>query len=277
MLALTPLALIDPLLTVPAAIQQLPALRDLASRFAWLDAERPVPGETIALGPIAAVELDDVSARWSPATPPVFADISTHLEQSEWLTVTGPSGSGKSTLLALVMGFLRPDQGSYMINGRDTIGVAGESIRQSIAWCPQDAYLFDSTLRANLLLARPRGAAPSPAEMASVLEQVGLGPLLADMPRGLDTRIGPQGAHLSGGQRQRVAVARALLTGADLLLVDEPTAHLDQESARRLMDDLRRSLRDRAVIVVTHRPDDLAPTDKRLVLGAIPQPATVYG
>jgi ATP-binding cassette subfamily C protein CydCD len=141
-----------------------------------------------------------------------------------------------------------------------------EAIRSRIAWCPQEAHLFDSSLKANLLLACSRDDAPNDDQLIATLEQVGLGELLADLPDGLETRLGSRGSHLSGGQRQRVAIARTLLTDADVLLLDEPAAHLDRESADALLHDLRAGLREKIVVLVTHHTDDLAPTDNHLHL-----------
>ena len=150
------------------------------------------------------------------------------------------------------------------------------------AWCPQEAHLFDSTIRGNLLLARPEPvpepgaastagdphAAGAEEQMRTALDAVGLGPLLARLEDGLDTRIGPGGAFLSGGERQRLAVARTLMTGADVILLDEPTAHLDAESGRHMLAELREGLRDRTVILVTHNPEDIDAADGRLDLDA---------
>jgi ATP-binding cassette subfamily C protein CydCD len=162
------------------------------------------------------------------------------------------------------------------------------------AWCPQEAHLFDSTIRGNLLLARPEpvpepgaastagdppaagavaagpgtAAAGAEEQMRTALHAVGLGPLLARLEDGLDTRIGPGGAFLSGGERQRLAVARTLMTGADVILLDEPTAHLDAESGRQMLAELREGLRDRTVILVTHNPDDVDVADSCLDLDA---------
>jgi ATP-binding cassette subfamily C protein CydCD len=104
--------------------------------------------------------------------------------------------------------------------------------------------------------------------MQDALEAVGLGPLLQRLDRGLDTRIGPGGAFLSGGERQRLAVARTLMTQAEVILLDEPTAHLDAESGRALMADLRAGLRSRTVVLVTHNPEDISPEDAMLALPA---------
>ena len=181
-------------------------------------------------------------------------------EPGRWLAVTGPSGAGKSTLLAVMLGFLPARAGRIAVTG-------------TAAWCPQEAHLFDSTVRGNLLLGSPRqelrrpgSAAETEQAMREALAAVGLAPLLARLEDGLDTRIGPGGAFLSGGERQRLAVARTLMTQADVILLDEPTAHLDAESGRALIADLRAGLASRTVVLVTHNPADISPDDALLDL-----------
>jgi ATP-binding cassette subfamily C protein CydCD len=161
--------------------------------------------------------------------------------------VEGPSGSGKSTLLATIMGFLPPASGQLLMSGGPG----------RIAWCPQEGHLFDSTVRGNLLLARGRDDRPDDAELLRVLE-------LTALPFGLDTRVGPGGSRLSGGERQRLAVARTLLARADVVLLDEPTAHLDEANAERLMANLRVELADRIVVLVTHHPSERRVGDRPL-------------
>jgi ATP-binding cassette subfamily C protein CydCD len=194
--------------------------------------------------------------------------------------------------LAVVLGFLPARSGRILLSGR-------------AAWCPQEAHLFDSTIRGNLMLGLPgardgqqkgpaagRGAgtpdvaestgvaveatrATAEARMREALAAVGLGPLLERLEDGLDTRIGPGGSFLSGGERQRLAVARTLMTGADVILLDEPTAHLDAESGRAMLAELRHGLRDRTVVLVTHNPQDIAPDDDRLDLDDVAKIAPV--
>jgi ATP-binding cassette subfamily C protein CydCD len=199
----------------------------------------------------------------------VFAGVSATAEPGSWLAVTGPSGSGKSTLLAVLLGFLPASAGRAAVTG-------------TAAWCPQEAHLFDSTLRGNLMLGVPaadavtgvsavRGdgtPAAGDAELEGALTAVGLSALVSRLPDGLDTRIGPGGSFLSGGERQRLAVARTLLTGAEVILLDEPTAHLDAQAGREMLADLRTGLKDRTVVMVTHNPADIQPDDARLELSA---------
>lgn len=269
-LALTPLALIDPFVELVAAVQQWPAFREVLARVSTITLTEPEPEGCAGLppAPIGLVRLEKVSARWPGAQAPAFGPVDASAARGEWLVVTGPSGSGKSTMLTLLLGHLRPSSGRYFVNETDTSGLDPHRLRQRIAWCPQEGHLFDSTLRANLLLARAHADAPNTEEMEAALRRVGLGELLDRLPRGLDTPIGSQGDSLSGGERQRVAVARTLLTRSDVILIDEPTAHLDEESARAMMSDLRAGLRDHVTVLVTHRPLGVRQGDRLLDLGA---------
>ena len=274
------LALVDPYAAITTAVRQFPALRlvlDRISEARVLDASEAADrdaadvaaadtggrnGGTPGLEPVAqrpgalpGIELESLSAAW-PAGPEVFAGVSATAEPGRWLAVTGTSGSGKSTLLAVLLGFLPPRSGRIAVTGR-------------AAWCPQEAHLFDSTIRGNLLLGRPEGKdGNADQEIAEALAAVGLEPLLRRLKDGADTRIGPGGAFLSGGERQRLAVARTLMTGADVILLDEPTAHLDAEAGREMLADLRRGLTGRTMVLVTHNPDDIDPADRRLDLDA---------
>jgi ATP-binding cassette subfamily C protein CydCD len=292
---LVQLALVEPYSAITTAVRQYPALRAVLRRISDAgvlerDTGRGRQGDKAVAGglvPVAArpgaragVELVDLAAAW-PGGGNVFAGLSAAAAPGRWLTVTGASGSGKSTLLAVILGFLPAAGGHVFMTGR-------------AAWCPQEAHLFDSTIRGNLLLARPEpvpepgaastagdppaagavaagpgtAAAGAEEQMRTALHAVGLGPLLARLEDGLDTRIGPGGAFLSGGERQRLAVARTLMTGADVILLDEPTAHLDAESGRQMLAELREGLRDRTVILVTHNPDDVDVADSCLDLDA---------
>lgn len=264
------LALVEPYSAITTAVRQYPALRSVLRRIGGsgvLAAELPeesggpvpVPARP---GGLPGVELDHLAAAW-PGGTAVFTGLTASAEPGRWLAVTGASGSGKSTLLAVMLGFLPPADGQLFLTGR-------------AAWCPQEAHLFDSTIRGNLMLGLPEGDRPTDGatgaatgldlQLSDALSAVGLEPLLQRLDRGLDTPIGPGGAFLSGGERQRLAVARTLLTGADVILLDEPTAHLDAEAGREMLAELRRGLAGRTVVLVTHNPEDISPEDSRLDL-----------
>ncbi|MET3719734.1 thiol reductant ABC exporter subunit CydD [Arthrobacter sp. UYEF21] len=267
-MVLLQLALVEPYAAMATAVRQYPALRAVMQRVAEsgvldaTNAEAPEGDGVHQLPPrrgaAAGVELDNLAASW-PGGGTVFAGVSAVAGPGSWLAVTGPSGAGKSTLLAVLLGFLPAAAGRAAVTG-------------TAAWCPQEAHLFDSTLRGNLLLGLPaRGngtSASSDAELAAALTAVGLNALVSRLPDGVDTRIGPGGSFLSGGERQRLAVARTILTGAEVILLDEPTAHLDAEAGREMLADLRAGLKGRTVVMVTHNPADIDPADTLLDLSA---------
>lgn len=270
--ALLMLALSEPLGQYVEAVSTLPALAAMMQRtLPLLDAPATVlatPTQTSAAAqaagtPLSNIAVDGITARYPGKAEPVFSNVTGGTERGKWWTVSGPSGAGKSTLLAVLLGFLPPERGSYLLNGQpataDTLG--------RIAWCPQDSYLFNSTVRANLALARSADIPPSSAELEQALAIVGLGPWLEELPLGLDTRVGPGGHHLSGGQRTRMSVARTLVAGADVVLLDEPTAHLGGDEAAQLIRDLRGALSETAVVLVTHDGELADGGDTRLRLG----------
>lgn len=276
------LALIEPFTAVNTAAQQFSGWRAVGDRVIGElgsgRVEDPAESEVVTGAPVETLQLRDAGYRYPGQTAPVFSGLSLSLHRGQWLAVTGPSGSGKSTLLGVLLGFLPLVDGDYLINGvaarpeaaATAAGAAAGSPSRNtlpqIAWCPQEAHLFNSSIRANLLLARSLDDPPSDDEIHAALERVGLGDFIAELPDGLETPIGPGGAWLSGGQRQRVAVARALLTHADVVLLDEPTAHLDREAAIELLADLQRGLSGKSVVMVTHHPQDAAVCDEQLLL-----------
>lgn len=267
-IALLALALLEPLTGLVAATQRVPALRALLARLGPI--LQPAPAPDWGTGTLDAatreVALDDVTIRYPGASHPAVADVSGTARRGRWLVLDGPSGSGKSTVLSTVMGALPVERGAVVADGAPITHLDERAWRDRVAWCPQDAYVFDSTLRGNLLLARTRADAPDDDAMRSSLTRAGLGPLLDGLADGLDTRVGAGGSALSGGERQRLAVARALLTRADVILLDEPTAHLDEPTAAAMMADVRRATADRVVVLVSHRAGDRMPGDDVVAL-----------
>ena len=212
-----------------------------------------------------ALELVDAAARWPSMDKPVFEHLNATAHTGKWTGITGPSGSGKSTVLATLLGFLPLEAGEIRSYGK---ALGNDQLRGYAAWCPQAAHIFESTLEGNLLLARDRADRPSEEQMIKALQRVGLGEWYSTLPEGLHTRVGAGGGFLSGGQRQRLAVARALLVESPVLLLDEPTAHLDSESAAALMADLDTATRTSgmATVLVSHRPEDIARCDAVVTL-----------
>jgi len=240
-----------------------------------LEAPATVGGTLPAPDRVTRLELDGL-ARTLPDGTILFADVTGALAPGERLRIDGPSGSGKSTLLAMIMGSMAPDAGAVRADGIPVSLLEHTAWSGHVAWCPQEAHVFDSTIRGNLLVARPRGRTPDDAELVSALERAGLGSLLAQLPDGLGTRVGQAGRALSGGERQRLAIARALLGRAELLLLDEPTAHLDAPTARALMRDIRTASAEGMLVLVSHRVEDRDDDDTVVRLGpAVSLPAHV--
>ena len=266
-LVLLPLALIDPLLGAIDGVQQWPALASALARVRQVTSLRePAPTGDRVAGPVHDLQLDGLGAAWPGAATAAFGPLTAHAGRGDWMVVEGPSGSGKSTLLATLLGYLPATSGTWRIDGQDARDFDRASLRQRVAWCPQEAHLFDSTIRGNLALARGRDDRATDAELEQAVRAVGLGPLLDSLPLGLDTQVGAGGRLFSGGERQRLAVARTLLTPADVVLLDEPTAHLDAESAESLIADLRVALADKIVVLVSHHADERLPRDQRVSL-----------
>ncbi|MGY1722829.1 thiol reductant ABC exporter subunit CydC [Blastococcus sp. SYSU DS0533] len=271
--ALAPLALVEPLAGLVSALQRRGALADAQARIdAVLTA--PVAAEPAdplpAPGGVRSLRTEALGAGW-PGGPDVLRGVDARAEAGDaWLVVRGPSGTGKSTFLAVLMASLRPRAGRYAVDGVPADRIRGEDLRARMAWLPQEAHVFASSIRANLAMAAPRGELAGPAgeaRMRAALAATGLTGLVATLPDGLDTPVGAGGTALSGGERRRLAAARALLADRDVVLLDEPTAHLDAPSAAALVRDLRTAFAGRVVVVVTHDVGVERPGDTVLDLG----------
>jgi len=210
--------------------------------------EHSASGNTTVTG----FELDEVSLGYGNG-PIVVDRLTASIRANQWTAIVGPSGSGKSTLLTALLGALPVRSGSLKaVDERGRRSVIHGANLESVAWCPQEAHLFDSSIRRNLMLGVPQGQTREDEQLLEALQQVGLYSWYQKQPRGLETRIGSGGHNLSGGQRCKMAVARALLGGHQVVLLDEPTAHLGVDEATELMDTLRRALHARTVVLITH-------------------------
>ncbi len=264
---LTALAAFEAVSPLPAAALQLGASRASAVRVgAVLDAPDPVADPVAPLplpaGPLP-LRLRGVQVRYQPGGPLALAGVDLDLLPGQRVALIGPSGAGKSTVAAVLLRFCDPCGGTVTLGDADLARYAADDVRTMIGGCPQDPHIFDTTLRDNVRLARP-GA--SDAELDAAAARARLLPFIQSLPRGWDTRVGARGAALSGGERQRLALARALLADPAILVLDEPTAHLDPEARAALTADLLAATAGRATLLITHAPDGLDQVDEIMVL-----------
>lgn len=192
-----------------------------------------------------------------------LSDVSLEIAGGETLGVVGRSGAGKSTLIDLVMRFYDPTEGTVSFGGYDLRQIVRADLKDTIALISQDVFLFDGTIRDNI-----RDGAPgaSDAQIEHAAERAALDVVLRDLPHGLDTVVGANGANLSGGQKQRVGIARAMIKDAKLYIFDEATSALDVENERRIMSNLVKHTQDATVLFITHRPATLEYVDRVLFL-----------
>lgn len=212
-----------------------------------------------------ALAFEQVSFAYGSGDAAALSDVSFSVPGDGRIAIVGPSGAGKSTLTRLIARFYEPDSGTIRLGGEDIRRLAVQDLRAALGVVSQDTYVFNNTLRNNMLLARPRA---TDAEVERALEQAQLGDFVRRLPEGLDTWVGEQGQRLSGGERQRLAVARALLKDAPILILDEPTANLDPVTELALLDTLNALMRGRTTILITHRLCRMERMGQILVLDA---------
>src|SRR5262249_26561656 len=197
-----------------------------------------------------ALEMARVHFSYPGRRRRALSEVSFTVPAGSTVALVGPSGAGKTTVANLFLRFWDPDAGGVRMNGHDLREYELDDLRRHVALVAQDTYLFNDTLRSNVLLARP-GA--SEAELLAAVEKAALDEFVASLPEGLDTIVGERGAQLSGGQRQRVAIARAFLKDAPILILDEATSHLDAVSEQAVRAALELLSRDRTTVVIAHR------------------------
>jgi ATP-binding cassette subfamily C protein CydC len=264
---LTVLAAFEVVAPLPPVAARLGALRAAAGRlFAVLDAPPAIarvdrPAEPPS-GP-TALRIRGLRLRYGPEEPWAVDGVDLDLPPGRRVALVGPSGAGKSTFAAVLLRFRDPDEGEVLLGGLPITAYDPDDARRVIGGVPQDPHVFTGDLRANLLLARP-GAAD--AELVAALEAARLGPWLRGLPDGLGTQAGTEGTRLSGGQRQRLALARALLADPPIMVLDEPTGHLDPEARRALTADLLDATRGRTTLLITHDLEGLEDVDEIVVL-----------
>ncbi|MFI1990222.1 thiol reductant ABC exporter subunit CydD [Actinoplanes sp. NPDC020271] len=250
--------------------------------FAILDTPVPPAGTRLPVsGPIV---FDDVEVRYPGRAEPALRLTAT-VEPGEIVALTGPSGCGKSTALSVLLGFVTPVSGQVTVGGIPLGELDPGVWRRWIAWVPQRPHLLAASLRDNITLGLPTSAnaaapssAPSPdaavspdaAPFHAAASAAGVAEFVAGLPDGYDTLLGDAGTGLSAGQRQRVALARAFLRDAPIVLLDEPTANLDEVTAAEVMTSIRELARGRTVLMAAHRPELISLADRVITVGRIP-------
>lgn len=224
----------------------------------------PAASAVVAADGTPVVEFRNVSFAYA-GVPPVLESASFQVAKRCFTAIVGPSGAGKTTIFSLIERFYDADGGTILFNGVDTRLLSRAWLRRRIGYVEQESPVLDGTVRDNILYGAPDA---SEAELARAIELVNLGELIARLPLGLDTEVGERGVMLSGGQRQRIAIARALLSRPQLLLLDEPTSQLDSVNETALGRALANISAECALVVVAHRLSTVCHADQIIVLEA---------
>ncbi|GAB0114771.1 thiol reductant ABC exporter subunit CydD [Acidisoma sp. C75] len=228
-------------------------------------------GEPPAAAPVTvaahgiSVAFEDVRLTWDKARGPALDGVSFRLPAGGVLILAGPSGAGKSSVIEVLLGFARPDSGRVLLNGMDIASIVPQALSRLTAWIGQKPVIFAASIRDNIRFARPEASA---TELAEAVRLASMEQFLAELPEGLDTMVGEGGFGLSGGQVQRIAIARAFLKNAPLLLLDEPTAHLDPATEAEVFESIRHLAIGRTVIMASHSTQAHMLTGRRINMQA---------
>ena len=234
--------------------------------FEFLDAPEEIPRKSkVQPDPEAdkAIELREICFQYQGADKPLFDRLSLEIKRGEKIGIAGGSGGGKTSLMKILLEFLIPDSGQILLFGKNTRDYSREQVRSFFSYVPQDCYLFDGTIRENIMLGNEEA---TEEEVQAAVEQAYLTEFVESQPEGLDKRVGERGTMLSGGQRQRVAIARAFLKNAPILLLDEATSALDSRSEEIVQKAIERLMENRTSIVIAHRLSTIQSMDRILVL-----------
>lgn len=214
--------------------------------LASMPASAPMPAGS-------AIRFDAVHFAWAADREPVFDGLTLDIPQGSRVALLGPSGAGKSTLAALLLKIATPSAGRVLLGGVDIATLDDSAVRSRCAWLSQATHLFSDTIRANLLLGAPANAMVNEARLWAALEAARIADVVRALPEGLDSWVGESGLGFSGGQGRRLALARALLSDAPILVLDEPCAGLDAATERAFFQALNDAAQGRTVLLIAHR------------------------
>jgi ABC-type transport system involved in cytochrome bd biosynthesis fused ATPase/permease subunit len=272
MVAVLPLAALgtfEPVPGITLAASRALAVRAAARRLLALEAvpipvSDPVVVRSLPEG-VPDLSFAQASLRYAPELPLALDGVSVRVAPGERLAVTGSSGAGKSSLVNALLRFWPLESGTLRLGDIPSDELTQSDVRSACALVDQRAQMFAGTLRSNVTLGRPDA---SDAEIATVLDAAQLSAWVAALPAGLETPVGEDGVSISGGERRRLAVARALLAGGPILLLDEPTAGLDTRQGDQLTDDVLAAAAGRSVLLITHRAAEAAKCQRTISMEA---------
>ena len=245
--------------------KQLSLTRAAARRLFLLLDEQPAVRDESGLDPAVPIEsiepsisLQDVSFRYAPDEPLILSSISLEIPAGSTVALVGTSGAGKSTVINLMLRFWDPEAGRILLGGSDLRRYPMMQLRRLFSVVSQDVFLFSDSIRENIRLGRPEA---SDAEVEEVASRARIHDFIITLPQGDDTLVGERGVRLSGGERQRIAIARALLKGAPILVLDEATSSLDAENERAIKEALMERREGRTTIMIAHRLSTVVDAD----------------
>lgn len=245
--------------------KQLSLTRAAARRLFLLLDEQPAVRDESGLDPAVPIEsiepsisLQDVSFRYAPDEPLILSSISLEIPAGSTVALVGTSGAGKSTVINLMLRFWDPEAGRILLGGSDLRCYPMMQLRRLFSVVSQDVFLFSDSIRENIRLGRPEA---SDAEVEEVASRARIHDFIITLPQGYDTLVGERGVRLSGGERQRIAIARALLKGAPILVLDEATSSLDAENERAIKEALMERREGRTTIMIAHRLSTVVDAD----------------
>jgi len=260
-------AVFGPVAALGAMVAQLGAIvaaarrvLDLVGAPAVVSGQKERPENTPQ---VAHFQFHNATFRYEPGRDPAVRDLNFEIRPGESVALVGHSGAGKSTCVHLLMRFFDPESGEITLGGFDLRTIPRQTLRELIAWVPQDIYLFDRSVAENIALGRPEA---SDAEIGDAAKQALADEFIQNLPQGYRTRLGERGARLSGGQRQRIALARAFLKNAPITIMDEAVSNLDSESERALTEAIARLKKDRTTLIIAHRLSTIQSADRVVVL-----------
>lgn len=262
LLPLTAIASFEAVQPLAQAFQMLESSRAAALRlFELIDAPPAVidPPQPVALPDSFGLVVQDLRFRYTPAEPVALDGVSFKVPPGSRLGIVGSSGAGKSTLANLLLRFWDYDEGSIQLGGVELRDLAADEARDLVGVVAQHTHLFNTTVRDNLLMAKPEA---SDEEMIVACRQAQLHDFVLSQPEGYNTMVGENGLKLSGGERQRLAIARTILKGAPVLILDEATTHLDSLTEARVWEGLAQFMAGRTVLVISHQQAGMAYVDE---------------